>query len=438
MSNERPARARVGLLLVLIGTALALALVGYGSGSVLSGSAAKADTVGSAYALTLDKDADISAAQLAQQVAAIQALPLRPTVRIVVDIGTTPNDYASAIPAIAAVAPVMLELGDSSEVNGVPLDSYSSWVQSFVSAYASEVSLWEVGNEANGPWTGPVSDEVARFGAAYNIVSAAGGKTALTLFYNSYCADGNSDPLFSWLAAGNVPANMEAGLSEVLLSFYPSLCNNYWPTPATWQSTFDQLHAQFPNSLLGFGESGQSGDSLSASDAVALLDQYVAVNPTTPNYSVRVNWWYFAEDGVPADNAFWQGYATAEQNPPPPPVATVPTTTVAPASAILNELPSNVIPPTIRGTARVGQRLTLLTGRWTNQPTSYLYRWQRCLERCVNIGGATGVGYTLGARDLGQKIALRVWAKNSAGASRSSTAPLTATVGRAVGRRLHG
>src|SRR5207248_11131028 len=39
--------------------------------------------------------------------------------------------------------------------------------------------------------------------------------------------------------------------------------------------------------------------------------------------------------------------------------------------------PKNTSPPTISGTAKVGQTLTADPGSWSGNPTSYAYHWQR-------------------------------------------------------------
>ena len=52
------------------------------------------------------------------------------------------------------------------------------------------------------------------------------------------------------------------------------------------------------------------------------------------------------------------------------------------ASAATQEAPTNTAPPTVGGTASVGQTLTAENGAWANNPTAYQYQWLRC--------GATG------------------------------------------------
>lgn len=54
--------------------------------------------------------------------------------------------------------------------------------------------------------------------------------------------------------------------------------------------------------------------------------------------------------------------------------------------------------PTIAGTAAKGQRLTARAGIWSPAPVTLRYQWKRS---GVNIAGATGATYLLGAADIG-------------------------------------
>jgi opacity protein-like surface antigen len=87
---------------------------------------------------------------------------------------------------------------------------------------------------------------------------------------------------------------------------------------------------------------------------------------------------------------------------------------VAAASAAQQVAPVNVEPPTITGTARVGEALTAQNGTWENSPTEFRYRWLRC-----NRGGnscallaADGKTYTVGQADVGSTLRVRVAAVN--------------------------
>jgi hypothetical protein len=112
---------------------------------------------------------------------------------------------------------------------------------------------------------------------------------------------------------------------------------------------------------------------------------------------------------------------------------------VAVATAAQQVAPVNVDPPTITGTARVGEVLTAQNGTWDNSPTEFRYRWLRC-----NPGGnscallaADGRTYRVGQTDVGNTLRVRVTAVNADGATNarseqtevvgSSAAPLNNT-----------
>lgn len=80
--------------------------------------------------------------------------------------------------------------------------------------------------------------------------------------------------------------------------------------------------------------------------------------------------------------------------------------------------PADATPPTISGTAQLGQTLTEVNGIWTNGPTSYSYQWEDCNSTgasCQPISGATGQQYTLTSADVGHTIVVTEMASNSFG-----------------------
>lgn len=92
-------------------------------------------------------------------------------------------------------------------------------------------------------------------------------------------------------------------------------------------------------------------------------------------------------------------------------------TVVAAAIGAPAATPVNVDPPTITGTARVGEALTAHRGTWDNAPTSFRYRWLRCNElgnSCVLLA-ADGETYRVGSADVGRTLRVRVTASNADG-----------------------
>jgi hypothetical protein len=93
--------------------------------------------------------------------------------------------------------------------------------------------------------------------------------------------------------------------------------------------------------------------------------------------------------------------------------------------------PTPVSPPSVSGTAVVGQTLTAVAGTWTGTlPISYAYQWQRCDATggaCVDVTGAIDTAYVVGTGDAGRTIRVRETATNAAG-SASAASSATAVV----------
>jgi len=104
------------------------------------------------------------------------------------------------------------------------------------------------------------------------------------------------------------------------------------------------------------------------------------------------------------------------------------TAQVAPLTS--SAAPKNTSPPTISGTAKVGETLTADPGAWSGSPTSFAYQWQRCdadVAACSDIIGSTGKTYGVVTADLGFRLRVHVTAKNAKG-SGSATSAITAIV----------
>ena len=104
------------------------------------------------------------------------------------------------------------------------------------------------------------------------------------------------------------------------------------------------------------------------------------------------------------------------------------TAAVAPATS--SAAPKNTTPPTVSGTAKVGQQLTADPGSWSGSPTSFAYQWQRCdadVAICSNIVGATSKTYAIPTGDLGYRLRVMVTARNDKGSATTPSA-LTAIV----------
>ena len=257
------------------------------------------------WGVTLD---DVSS--IGSIVASFEALPTKPIARVVFDRGTGPADYAGPIAALHGHSYLMGELVDSSDMTEYTIAGYRQRAANFVNAFGSQIDLWEVGNEVNGEWLGRTSQTVAKMSAAYQVVKGAGGRTALTLYYNPNCWSTASHEMFTW-AKANVPVALKTGLDYVFISYYPEDCNNYWPPQKAWQSVFDRLHQMFPNAKLGFGESGNSNDRDPVAQKIFLLHRYYQLQVQGDDYVGGYFWWYYVEDALPyVNNPLWQALST--------------------------------------------------------------------------------------------------------------------------------
>lgn len=94
--------------------------------------------------------------------------------------------------------------------------------------------------------------------------------------------------------------------------------------------------------------------------------------------------------------------------------------------------PRNTREPSIGGTTTQGQTLTANGGEWTGAaPITYAYQWVRCGadggkadgSNCPAISGATTTKYVLTASDVGQRLRVRVTARNGSGTVTAASNP---------------
>ena len=255
------------------------------------------------YGVTVD---DVS--HIGQIAAGLRNLPEVPTTRLYFDTQEPAKYYAAAVAALRPVSYLMGELLDSSDEKSISAASYNTRVKSYLAAFGNQVDLWEIGNEVNGNWTGSYPAVEAKLTEAYRDVTAAGRRSALTLFYNAGCGGGPAelDPLA--FSRTYVPAAVRNGLGYVLLSYYEDDCRGIRPSAATWTAYFRQLHALYPNALLGFGEIGLDNPVTAKTlpAAESMIPYYYGLAVRLPYFVGGYFWWYFAEDGLPyASKPLW-------------------------------------------------------------------------------------------------------------------------------------
>ncbi len=258
----------------------------------------------SLYGVTVD---DVS--NLGPIVASLAHFARRPTTRVVFDVGASVADYATAISQLHGVSYLMGLLLDSSDEQHISAADEHTRVARYLAAFGNAIDIWEVGNEVNGNWLGPPSDVVAKLVDAYTQATALGKSTALTLYDNIGCGDGPSELGPLEFSARYVPANVRNGLTYVLVSYYEGACNGVRPDAASLTMLFEQLHALYPNALLGFGEIGLPAAVTPATVATArsVIAYYYGLRLPVPGYVGGYFWWYFAEDAAPyTTSPVWQ------------------------------------------------------------------------------------------------------------------------------------
>jgi len=89
------------------------------------------------------------------------------------------------------------------------------------------------------------------------------------------------------------------------------------------------------------------------------------------------------------------------------------------------QAPKNTAAPTIAGTQKEGNALTVSNGGWTGtNPIKFTYQWQRCdatSGNCVNITGATNQTYTATSVDVATVLRANVIATNSKGSTTATS-----------------
>src|SRR6267378_5828765 len=137
------------------------------------------------YGVTLD---DVS--NSAAQVNSLSRLARAPTARIVFDKGVSPSYYLKPVQQLRGVAYIMGELADSSYMKKYTVSQITTLAQNYTKTLGNLVDIWEIGNEVNGNWLG--SNTLEKIEAMYDVVSAQGGATALTFFYEGEPSDRNN------------------------------------------------------------------------------------------------------------------------------------------------------------------------------------------------------------------------------------------------------
>lgn len=119
-----------------------------------------------------------------------------------------------------------------------------------------------------------------------------------------------------------------------------------------------------------------------------------------------------------------------EPSPPtettPPAETTPPTEPTPPVEPTPPAAPENVALPAVSGTPTQGKVLQASKGTWTEDPTSYTYKWEDCHRSgttCATVTGASASTYKLGSADVAHTVRVVVTSSNTAGATSATSAP---------------
>jgi len=88
--------------------------------------------------------------------------------------------------------------------------------------------------------------------------------------------------------------------------------------------------------------------------------------------------------------------------------------------------PENTAGPTLSGAAREGSTLTAARGSWTNNPSTFAFKWQRCGTDgtgCVDNATENDNTYTLTSADVGRTVRVVVTAGNADGRDVAPSGP---------------
>lgn len=275
------------------------------------------------YGVTFDNVSNFPA-----KVTALQKFPHMATARVVLDPGTIPLDYSTAINAMKKSAYIMAGLQDSADMKSQTIDSFKSRAQTFFKGLKDSVDIWEVGNEINGDWLGTNVKNKLR--AGFKVLDDAGATTAITFFYfgepgqKNNCIPAAQYEMFTWIkslqqldlpVAQRDPQNekMRLNVDYIFVSWYPQQCNNIKPD---WATVFAKLAKIYPKAKIGFGEIGTADPQYGSSYELNLIQEFYPLASRVQMHNRYIGgyfWWYFAQEMNHSSivnalhNAIWMG-----------------------------------------------------------------------------------------------------------------------------------
>lgn len=248
------------------------------------------------YGVTVDDtwDGEVSTKEI---VKALKAMPVRPTVRIVMSKEKSPKDYVPLFKKIAPVADIMAQPVDSYDMKAYPnVSSYRQRFQESLDCLSDYTTIWEVGNEVNGTdWIKQRPKLIMnKVEAAYEVVKEANQQTAVTFYYENP----KGRDMMAWIDH-HVPQKLRQGLDFSFISYYEDDNKGYQPD---WKSVFQVFQDKFPQSKVGMGECGNTADSATTASKIAMMRHYYRQPAYTEHYVGGYFWWNWVQDCVPYEN----------------------------------------------------------------------------------------------------------------------------------------
>ena len=249
------------------------------------------------YGVTID-DSWYDRTKMTDIIAALKAMPVKPTVRIVMSKDSSPKSYVNLFRKLHKVAYVMACPVDSYEMN--LYKDVNSYRKRFVDAYhylSSYTNIWEIGNEVNGTdWIKQKNTLITqKLKAVCQTISSAGGKTALTFYYENPKYDHD---MIAWIKK-NIPVVLRSRVDYSFISYYEDDNEGFQPK---WKDVFINLEKIFPNSKLGIGECGNTSQNATKESKIKMINHYYSMPKYTDNFIGGYFWWYWVQDCVPYKN----------------------------------------------------------------------------------------------------------------------------------------
>ncbi len=249
------------------------------------------------YGITVD-DSWSGETKLRQILDAIKAMPVKPTVRIVMSDKISPQEYIHVFREIHNAAYVMAEPVDSYYMKGY--QSVQQYLQRFKDSYqhlSPYVDLCEIANEINGEgWLGGDRQFNAdKMYAAYLFIKEKKGKTVLTSYE---VAPGDQEmSMREWLIK-YVPDDY------MIVSYYEDDHHGYQPD---WNSVFGYLQEMFPSARLAIGECGNTSKDATPESKARMARYYYTMPQYVKNFVGGYFWWMWVQDCTPhKNNVVWE------------------------------------------------------------------------------------------------------------------------------------